>query len=155
MESLSLAVELHALTQELDSELIRVLRESHIDIGEHPQSLDQELYAQAYRECDNYDQRLRQIELIQQTGELLDEVVQHRMIYYSVRLSRGPAHAAGFGELQSFIERGLRAFRHMKGASRFLSTINERELFILNEIYSGEPITDWSAAAFAKSVNRG
>lgn len=148
MESLSLAVELHALTQELDRGVIQVLQESHIDIGAHPESLDQELYSQAYRECNNYESRLRQIELIRQTGELLDEVVRHRVIYVSIRLARGPAHAAGFGELQSFIERGLRAFKHMKGATRFLKTINERELFILNQIYSGGPLSDWSAQGF-------
>ncbi|MDH3588151.1 MAG: hypothetical protein OEQ74_01980 [Gammaproteobacteria bacterium] len=148
MESMSLAVELHALTQELDHELIRVLHESHIDIGAHPEALDQELYAQAYRECDKYDSRLRQIELIQQTGGLLEEVVRHRVIYASIRLARGPAHAAGYGELQSFIERGLRAFKQMKGATKFLKTIYERELFILDQIYSGRPLTDWSAEGF-------
>ena len=149
LESLALAVELHALTQELDSELLQALHESEIDIGEDPDALDQESYARAYRECDNYDQRVRQIELIRQTGELLDEVVRHPVIFFTVRLVRAPAHAAGLGELQDFIERGLRAFRQMKGATGFLQTIRDREFFILEQIYSGEPLSDWSASSFA------
>lgn len=148
LESMSLAVELHALTQELDSKLIQVLTESHIDIGAHPEALDQELYAQAYRACNNYEQRKRQIDLIDQTGRLLDEVVRHPWIMVSTRLARGPAHAAGLGELQDFIERGLKAFKKMKGAEHFLSTINQRETFILEQIFSGVPLTDWTAAAF-------
>lgn len=148
LEALALAVELHALTQELDSELLQVLHSNHIDIRERPDKLDKSLYAWAYRECDNYDRRVRQIELIQQTGKMLDEVVRHPVIFFAVRLVRGPAHAAGLGELQDFIERGLRAFRQMKGATHFLQTISHREHHILEQIFSDEPLDDWSAGAF-------
>lgn len=148
LESLALAVELHALTQELDCELLQMLDKANVDIAAQPEILTQALYAEAYRQCDNYAQRKRQIELIRQTGEIMDEVVTHPLIFITVRLVRAPAHAAGLGELQDFIERGLRAFRKMKGATVFLDTISSREFFILDQIYSGEPLTDWSAAAF-------
>lgn len=145
LQSMSLAVELHALTQELDSQLLEVLSESNVDIGAHPGALDKELYATAYRECDNYEQRRRQIELIDETGRLLDEVVRHPWIMVSTRLARGPAHAAGLGELQDFIERGLKSFKRMKGADHFLKTIHDRETYILEQIISGAPLTDWTA----------
>ena len=149
VESMSLAVELHALTQELDSELMDVMtRVYNIDIGKHPELLDQALYAQAYRECDNYQLRSRQIELICESGVLLDEVVRHPVIYAMAKLARGPAHAAGFGELQDFIERGLKGFRKMKGADEFLTAIGKREFFILDQVYSGAPLSDWSATFF-------
>ncbi|NNF66675.1 MAG: hypothetical protein HKM98_04105 [Gammaproteobacteria bacterium] len=149
LHSMSLAVELHALSQELDSELIEKLRSDFdVDIGAQPELLDQSLYARAYLACDNYDLRLRQIELICESGQLLDKVVKHPVIYMTVRLARGPAHAAGFGELQDFIERGLKSFRKMKGADEFLAAVKQREVFILEQIFSGEPPTDWSAAAF-------
>ena len=154
LQSMSLAVELHALSQELDSELIDVFRRDFgIDIGEHPERLDQELYAQAYRKCDNYAMRSRQIELIHETGELLEEVVRHPFIYMTTRLVRGAAHAAGFGELQDFIERGLGSFRKMKGAEHFLAATQQREFFILNQIYSGDELTDWSSAFFNEQTN--
>lgn len=152
MESIASAVELHALTQELDSEVLQILRADNIDIGKHPEALDQELYARAYRKCDNYRQRVRQIELIEETGQLLDEVVQHPFIFISARLVRAPAHAAGLGELQGFIERGLHAFRKMRGATHFLQTILNRELFILEQIFADEPLSDWSAHAFDENA---
>ncbi len=148
LESLALAVELHALTRELDSEFIQTLQRQNIDIARHPDALDQALYAQVYRDCDNRELRLRQIELIQETGEMLDEVVGHPLIFFTVRLVRAPAYAAGLGDLQKFIERGLRAFKKMNGATHFLQTIRNREMFILQEILSGGPLSDWSAGAF-------
>lgn len=149
MHSLSLAVELHALTQQLDSKLIAVLKgQLGLDLSAGPDSLSRETYAQAYRLCDNYDDRRRQIELILETGSLLDEVVRHPVIYVTAKLARGPAKAAGFGELQDFIERGLRAFRQMKGAGPFLGAIREREFFILEQIYENVPLTSWESAAF-------
>lgn len=153
MHSLSLAVELHALTQQLDSELITVLTERMgIALGDPAVSLDRETYAKAYRGCDNYELRARQISLIHETGHLLDEVVGHPVIYVTAKLARAPAKAAGFGELQDFIERGLKAFRRMKGAEPFLTAIKEREFFILDQIYSGAALTSWEAAAFPKPV---
>ncbi|MDH3647388.1 MAG: hypothetical protein OER80_11495 [Gammaproteobacteria bacterium] len=150
LQSMSLAVELHALSQELDSELTEILRRVYdIDIGERPELLDQQLYAKAYRQCDNYALRSRQIELICETGRLLDEVVRHPVIYMTAKLARAPAHAAGFGELQDFIERGFRSFRTMKGAGDFLAAVKLREFHILNQVYSGDPLTDWSAAYFS------
>ncbi len=151
LQSMSLAVELHALTQELDSEMIAAFRADGLDIGANPGLLDQASYARAYRRCDNRAQRERQIVLIGETGQLLDEVVRHPMINFSVRLMRGPAHAAGFGELQSFIERGIRSFRQMKGADKFLGAIQYRETRILEQILGGGEFTDWSAAGFPGS----
>lgn len=154
LESMATAVELHALSQELDSELLQVLRNGRVDIGKNPDRLDRALYARAYRRCDNYDQRVRQIELIQETGRLLDEVVHHPLIMVSARIVRAPAHAAGLGELQDFIERGMRAFKRMKGATHFLQTIRDREYFVLDQIYSGEPLTDWSVRAWSSASGR-
>lgn len=149
MHSLSLAVELHALSQQLDSEMIRVLEhEMGIDLGEPDVRLTKARYAEAYRRCENEDARARQIELIHETGHLLEEVVRHPVIYVTAKLARTPARAAGFGELQDFIERGLSAFRRMKSATPFLNAIRHREYFILRQIVSGEPLTSWQAPAF-------
>lgn len=149
MHSLSLAVELHALTQQLDSQMIHVLHdELEVAIGEPRVELDKETYAEAYRRCDNADARQRQIDLVVESGALLGEVVHHPFIYVTARIARRPAKAAGFGELQDFIERGLSAFRRMKDATPFLDAIRHRETAILEQIVSGEPLTSWHADAF-------
>lgn len=148
MHSLSLAVELHALSQLLDNRLIDVLTAMGVPLGQRGYKLKRSDYARAYRESDNYDQRVRQIQLIEEAGSKLDEVVKHPVIYVTAKLARGPAKAAGFGELQDFIERGLSAFRRMKGAEPFLAAVHEREFFILDQIYSGDELTPWDAEFF-------
>ena len=55
-----------------------------------------------------------------------------------VRLARAPAHAAGFGLLQEFLERGLVAFETMHGADHFLQTIRARELRAMDRLFAGE-----------------
>jgi hypothetical protein len=74
------------------------------------------------------------------------------MIYLTVKVARGPARLAGFGELQSFIERGLYAFKKMKGARRFLDALAEREMQVLNAIYDGEPAAQWVGDAVHGTV---
>jgi len=55
-----------------------------------------------------------------------------------VRLARGPAHAAGFGLLQEFLERGLDAFEAMHGAQEFLGTVRTREQRAMERLMAGE-----------------
>ena len=54
------------------------------------------------------------------------------------RLARGPAHAAGFGALHDFLERGFVAFDRMRGADEFLDAVRERETRLLERLYAGE-----------------
>jgi hypothetical protein len=39
--------------------------------------------------------------------------------------------------MQSFLERGFQAFKHMGGATEFLDIIQRRELAILERIFAG------------------
>ena len=49
------------------------------------------------------------------------------IIVYLLRMLRGPAHAAGFGKLQEFLENGFASFRALENADHFVDTIYERE----------------------------
>lgn len=128
--ALCLAIELETLTQELDAEVTRALPEGPITEAR---------YAEAYRAAARRSDRERQIELMDDVGRYLDGVVRKPIARGLVRLARGPAHAAGFGQLQEFLERGLTAFEAMHGAGEFLATIRERELATLGRLYAGEP----------------
>jgi hypothetical protein len=59
------------------------------------------------------------------------------MVRMLVKLARGPAHAAGFGLLQEFLERGLDAFEAMHGAKEFLDTVRTRETRAMTNLFSG------------------
>lgn len=133
--SLAMAMELKALSYELDARLMRVLVEE-FDAIHH---LTEAVYAESYRFCNNYNERKRQIELIGRLGSDLDKIVFKPYVYATLRLVRTPAQFAGFGEFQAFLEQGFTAFRHMRGAGPFLNTIINREMMILDRIYTGHP----------------
>jgi len=84
--------------------------------------------------------------LIGDLGELLHRTVKVPMIRRLVRWMRGPAHAAGFGKLQGFLDDGLSAFAEMgDDATQFVSTITRRETRALGLIEQGSewPFREW------------
>jgi hypothetical protein len=140
IETIALGIELHALSQELDLDMVAILWG---ELGASDR-LDAEVYAEAWRRCHNEAERRRQVALVGEVGLALDEVVFRPMVYNAVRMARGPARMAGLSALQDFIERGFKAFRRMKGSSVFLEAISTRETRILNAILAGEPATRWA-----------
>ena len=54
-------------------------------------------------------------------------------------MMRGPARAAGLGELQGFLERGYAAFQAMRGgAGEFVSLVVARERSIAQALLAGD-----------------
>jgi hypothetical protein len=129
LESLHLAIQLETLSQELDADVARALPAGGITVAR---------YAEAYRTAGRRSDRERQIELTAKVGDYLEGVVRKPIVRGLVRLSRGPAHAAGFGQLQEFLERGLTAFESMNGAREFLDTIRTRELRAMGRLFAAE-----------------
>lgn len=124
------AVELNALSHELDRALLARLprADSGFTVAD---------YCRAYRRAGDFTARRRQIELIGAVGRALDRHVHKRMVRSSLALMRKPAHLAGLGALQEFLERGFDAFRTMRGADAFLAIIHERETALHDRIVTG------------------
>jgi hypothetical protein len=129
LHALSHAIELEILTQELDAAVVRALPDGPIT---------EDTYARAYREVGRREDRERQIDLLHEVGNFLDHVVRKPLTRTLVRFARAPAHAAGLGGLQEFLERGLDAFESMGGAQEFLQQVRVRETRALDERLSGE-----------------
>jgi hypothetical protein len=134
LQILTDSITLNELTAALDHSLSEVL------VGKLgvTDAITPELYAEGYRVCDNYVERLRQIQLIVKIGRQVDEAVRLPMVGTTLRLARGPAERAGWIELYEFLERGFTAFKHMHGAESFLRTIEDRETRILDRIFAGK-----------------
>ncbi|MBS0394143.1 MAG: polysaccharide deacetylase family protein [Proteobacteria bacterium] len=124
------AIELERDTQRLDAALAARLP---------PGPLTPAGYARAYAASAPRAARLAQLEAILDIGAALDRIVHHASLALVVRLARGPAHAAGLGALQDFLERGFAAFRATGGATEFLAVIRLRESQLLERLYAGEP----------------
>ena len=128
LHALMLAIELEILSQELDAEVVRVMPPGPITVA---------TYAEGYRRAGHRPDRERQIELLGVIGEYLDRVVKKPMIRGLVHFARRPAHAAGFGAMQEFLERGLDAFEAMHGADEFLAVLREREWRAMDRVFAG------------------
>jgi hypothetical protein len=128
LHALMLAIELEILSQELDADVVRAMPRGPITA---------ETYAEGYRSAGRRADRERQIELLGTIGKYLDQVVKKPMIRGLVHFARRPAHAAGFGAMQEFLERGLDAFEAMHGADEFLATLREREWQVMERIFAG------------------
>ena len=76
--------------------------------------------------------------LIQQLGLDLARLVNKPLVTALVRLLRGPAHAAGFGALQEFLETGLFAFRELEDPAFFIDTIYQREWLTMQKLFAGD-----------------
>lgn len=131
LRTLLLAVEVDALSERLDAAMVRVLGSK----------LDSELgeadYASAYREVGERQARFEQIRLIGETGAALDAVARKPLLRGLLKMMRGPAQAAGLGELHSFLFRGFEAFRGLRDAEVFLDTIVTREGALALALYDG------------------
>lgn len=102
-------------------------------------AIDDVSYAAAYRAAGCREEREQQIALTQEIGTALDRLTRSRTLRATLSLMRGPARAAGFGDLQAFLERGFEAFRRMDGAQGFLDTIVARERALMTRLFAAHP----------------
>jgi len=128
IETAALAIELEALSEDLDRRLARALSAGPIT---------EATYADAYRSSSTRGERERQVELIGEVGRRLDALVKKPLVFGTLKLMRRPARLAGLADLQDFLERGFDAFRAMRGAEPFIELVRERETAILNRLFSG------------------
>lgn len=131
----AMTLELYHLTDELDQALLRALV---AELG-MTDSLTAELYAQAYRVCDNYDERAHQIDLIVRVAAGVGRLATLARVPLILRLTRVPAKLAGWSDIHSFLARGLVAYKQMEEADFFFHTIYEREMRILDRIFAHDP----------------
>jgi hypothetical protein len=129
--TLAQGTELNALSQELDQALL-----SRLPRGDGVFTVAE--YCAAFREPSERAAREHQIALIGEVGAGLDLYVRRPFIEAGLSMMRQPARLAGLGALQDFLERGVRAFRKLQGASEFLATIDRRERAILDAIFHGD-----------------
>ena len=130
--ALAEAFELQSLSLSLDMDMTKALQQFGWT------ELSTERYGEIYRRCGRPTDRQRQIELIGHLGLELNELVHHRLVMFLIRTLRGPARAAGFGLLQTFLEQGLRAFQIMGDGTLFIETIWKNEDRIMHKLFAGD-----------------
>jgi hypothetical protein len=121
LETVSRAVELNALSHELD---LAMLAHLPADLTRMPSFAQ---YAAAYQQTAGNGARRYQLARILFLGRELARVVKIPLMYKLLQMCRWPAKMAGLGALQAFLERGFAAFVKLDGARPFLNAIRMRE----------------------------
>jgi hypothetical protein len=127
MHTVSQMAELHALSESLDQQMAQALTSDDVNDGS---------YRAAWQAVGRPDDRARQLDLLIAVGTSLDQHTRTPLLSTSLRLMRGPAKVAGLSQLQSFLERGLIAFKAMGGAGDFLSQIAANERRVIDGLFS-------------------
>lgn len=133
MATSAAVLEAAILTQELDEALTDTLHDQ-LDAP----LLDAD-YAAAFRTLGQRDQRQRQLDLIGAVGHHVDRYVRARMIQATFRMVRRPVHAAGFGNLYDFLDRGFAAMHGLASAGTLLGELTQAEAAIIARLYAGHP----------------
>jgi hypothetical protein len=128
LEVLANAMQLEVLSAELDLQMAARLPSG---------PLTAETYAVAYRTVGREDDRRLQIRLIGEIGSTLVRAVRTPLVGLALRAAHGPAHLAGLGTLQDFLERGFAAFQALESPERLLAAIERRETRIMELLLAG------------------
>lgn len=129
------AIELGLLTHAFDLRLARILQER----APRRRKLDAALYADAYREAGLPRLRGHQIDLLAHVGLGLGHALRMPGVSMLLKLSRGPAKAAGLAELQGFLERGYGAFSQLGDVRAFIAEIEQDERDVARRLFNGDP----------------
>jgi hypothetical protein len=128
VETVDTLVQLHALSETLDSEMAR-----HVARG----ALDAAAYTAAWQATARAADREMQVALTLSIGESLDKLTRKPLLRHTLRMMRGPARAAGLSALQQFLESGFDTFLAMRGASEFLAMVSTREHALITALFDG------------------
>jgi hypothetical protein len=131
LETAAAAVELNARVLEINLGICRALLVNDAlasTIGENE-------YFTACQTVSSYDECMELVRLAVKLGETLKKLVRVPLIGGLLRTMRTPAHAAGFGALQEFLETGYLTFRRISDIDRFLELLQQRMDQVFQRIY--------------------
>ena len=103
---------------------------------ELPDELTEVSYCIACREASSLDELIELVHLTTDLGRTLKSLVHIPVIGMTLRATRAAAHAAGFGALQEFLERGYSTFRQIPDIDLFLSEIETRMIEVFTQIHT-------------------
>ena len=104
-----------------------------------PDEIPEDAYFAASREVSSYDESIALLEASITLGKSLESTVRNRWVGMTLKLMSGPAHAAGYGALQDFLENGYQTFRKIPDVDDFLSEVRRVMTAIFDRVF-GAPL---------------
>ncbi len=134
MEVVADAIELDYLAERLDQEMAKSLLEAGVD---RDGLLTEALYCEHFATATTLEDRLRQLELLEDIGRALSRLVKVPMMSWVLKVIAKPARAAGLGALHTFVVSGFDAFASLEDPAQFLQIIDLRERALIEQIFKG------------------
>jgi hypothetical protein len=122
LQALASALELNARALSINLDICRTMFEQ-IDISAGISELD---YCDAFRRSTSLDECMELIDLTIALGHNLKRLVRRPMLGMTLRAMHLPAHAAGFGAMQDFLEKGYSTFHAIEDVDYFLNRFAAR-----------------------------
>jgi hypothetical protein len=133
LKAVSQAVEFSLLTLQLDLQLAEILDRAHSPVAGIP--YDESLRV-ALGATGAYEDYRRQIRLVMEIGAEIESIVHKPFVSMALKMCRQPARVMGLGELQDYLERGVGAFKKMRGSIEFFRIFEQRETAYLKTVFS-------------------
>lgn len=114
LETITTALELQALSEEMDTKMAAILGTTFTD-------------AEYDRAFEFLGERDSQLDMIESVGNSLAQLVRIPFISGTLKMMRLPAKIAGIEQLHNFIERGFNTFKMLPDAKSFVSDLVGRE----------------------------
>ena len=122
LQTIAAAAKLNARVLEVNLGIFHGLQ---VD-GRLPARISERAYCVACRQSGTLEECLELVHLATSLGATLKTLVRVPLLGALLRAMRGPAHAAGFGALQEFLESGYSKFREIPDIDHFLGEIDTR-----------------------------
>jgi len=122
IHAVSLVIELHDLSDDLDNCMVDLMIENGVGAD-----INMEQYQSIYRQLDNYDERIGQIELSLKVTRVFYDLSRKWVVRFSLGTVRRVAHLLGIGKIMDFVYEGYTAFRVIHNIDYFIETIEKRE----------------------------
>ena len=133
LETIAVAAEMNARILEVNLAICRSLMvEQRL-----PEPITEPAYWDACRKASSLEECVELVHLITDLGRTLSTLIEVPLIGFTLRAMRAPAHAAGFGALQTFLETGYNTFRNIPDIEFFLEIIETRMIGIFEKIFLG------------------
>ncbi len=132
LETLASAAEMNARVLKVNIGICRCLL---VDSA-LPDVITERAYFVACRQASSLEECAELVHLVTGLGHTLKSLIEVPMIGMLLRTMRAPAHAAGFGALQEFLETGYWTFREIPDIDHFLGEIEGRMISVFERIYT-------------------
>lgn len=130
LQTLATAMELNAHVMAINLDICqRLVGPAELDAG-----ISERAYCAAFRESTKLDESLELVDLTISLGHSLRGLVRSAILGATLHAMHHPAHAAGFGAMQDFLEKGYTTFHAIEDVDDFLDRFGERMTEVFTRI---------------------